>query len=233
MLSAPPAAAPAAEAEPAPPVYATLLAPAATLHYSLHRGAATGSALLQWAPDAGRYALSLRSQMSATPGIDWASLGAIDAHGIAPDRYTESRRGRERRAANFQRDSARITFSGPQLQHALPPGAQDRLSWMLQLGAVIAANPSLQEPGRQVRLFVVGSRGDAEVWTFVVQGLEDIELPGAASAQALHLRREARHLYDTLAQVWLDPARHHLPLRIQLTGHNEVTEFVLERLTLP
>lgn len=231
----PPPATPAADASPAAttPVYATRLAPAATLYYGLRRGAASGRAVLRWAPDGGRYDLSLHGQLLAAPSVAWVSQGAIDAHGIAPERYTESRRGRELRAANFQRASARITFSGPQLEYALPPGAQDRLSWMLQLGAVMAADPTHETPGERLLLFVVGSRGDAEVWTFTVQSRETIELPGTGHVDTVHLRREPQRTYDTLVDVWLDPRRHHLPVRARISVRADSTEFVLEQLTLP
>jgi hypothetical protein len=47
---------------------------------------------------------------------------------------------------------------------------------------------------------------------------------------ALHLRREPRRLYDTTVDVWLDPARQHLPVRARLrvrpTGAE--TELLLE-----
>lgn len=224
------------DADPQPleaPVYATRLPPAATLHYSLRRGTASGQAVLRWSPDGDRYALSLHGHLPKAPTVGWASQGTIDAHGIAPERYTESRLGRELRAANFQRDSGRITFSGPPLEHKLPPGAQDRLSWMLQLGAVLAADRALEAPGQNVQLFVVGSRGDAEVWTFTVQGRAQVDLPGTGQVDSVLLRREPRRTYDTLVEVWLDPARHHLPVRIQLTLRGDSTQFVLEQLTLP
>ena len=50
--------------------------------------------------------------------------------------------------------------------------------------------------------------------------------------EAVHLLREPRQPYDTQAQVWLDPARHHLPvqalLRVRATG--EGTELRLQAL---
>ena len=221
------------------PVYPTRLAPAATLHYALQRGAGIGKAVLRWSHEGARYELSLRGQLPAAPAIARASQGSIDAHGIAPERYAESRSGREQRAVNFRRDSARITFSGPQVEHRLPAGAQDRLSWMLQLGAVLAADRSLEAVGRTVLLFVVGTRGDAEVWTFKVQGPVHIQLPnpgggpGVAAVETVLLRREPRDPYDTLAEVWLDPARHHLPVRAQFTVRGESTQLVMEQLDLP
>ncbi len=202
-------------AEPLP-VYATRLPPTATLHYALQRGQVAGVAALHWRAGPDGYRLSLQHGGAAGVRLDWASEGDFDAAGVAPSRYTESRRGRELRAANFQREAGLITFSGPAVQHPLWRGAQDRLSWMIQLGAVLAAAPERALPGEQVSMWVVGSRGDAEPWVFTVIGHEDLALPAGPVAGAVLLLREPRRPYDTRAEVWLDPARHHLPVRLRL-----------------
>jgi hypothetical protein len=198
------------------PVYRTRLPPPQTLHYELRRGRALGSAELSWAPSpSGQYQLSLKGDLPGAATLGWGSRGGLDADGIAPLRYVEMRRGREAHAANFQRDSGRISFSGPSVEHPLAAGAQDRLSWMVQLAGVLAAEPTLAEVGAQVSMWVVGSRGDGEVWTFVVLGLPDLDLPIGRVEGTVHLIREPRRPYDTQVQVWLDPQRHHLPVQVQ------------------
>jgi hypothetical protein len=217
------------------PIYATHLPPPATLRYALQRGAARGSARLTWAVQADTYQLTLQGMASGSPAIERSSQGGLDAAGIAPLRFAESRRGRELRAANFQREAQRITFSGPAVVYPLVPGSQDRLSWALQLAAVLAANPALAAPGAQVVMFVAGTRGDANVWTFTVQGSETLQLPAGTVGEALHLLREPQGPYDTRAEAWLDPARHHLPvrLRMQVPALGEGTDLQLESMTLP
>ena len=69
----------------------------------------------------GRTALAARRR--PLPADDWnaaarprwvrTARAGSDAAGIAPERYVESRRGREQRAVNFQHEAGRITFSGP------------------------------------------------------------------------------------------------------------------------
>ena len=217
------------------PTYRTQLPPAATLQFVLQRGGATGAAELDWRPSADSYQLTLVGRLMGAPFLGWSSQGGFDDNGIAPLRYVESRRGRDVRAANFQRDTARITFSGPSIEHPLVAGAQDRLSWMLQLAGVMAADPALAAPGTAISMWVVGTRGDAEVWTFVVQGSEDLDLPIGPVAATVHLLREPRRPYDTRAQVWLDPARHHLPVqaRLRVLATGEGTEFRLRALQDP
>ena len=215
------------------PVYATRLPPPSTLQYTMQRSGPgrTGiQAELRWRPVADTYTLTL-----GFAAAGWASVGALDLHGIAPERHVETRRGRELRAVNFQRDSARITFSGPQTEYPLLPGAQDRLSWMLQLAGVLAANPTLGEAGREVALFVAGVRGDAAVWTFTASGPESLELASGTVAGAVHLHREPQRAFDTRVDIWLDPARHHLPvrLRMQTRAAGESTDFVLATMSQP
>jgi hypothetical protein len=211
-----------------PPVYATHLPPPVRLQYALRRGGVTGTAHLDWTREDGRYRLSLQGHLSATPQAAWISQGLLDAAGVAPERYTESRRGREARAANFQREAGRISFSGPSHEYPLVAGAQDRLSWMIQLGAVLAANPELGQPGAQIQVFVVGTRGDGETWVFTVQGRETLDLPSGRVSDAVHLQRQPRRPYDTQADIWLDPVQHHLPVRLHLrvraTGEGSVLE---------
>jgi hypothetical protein len=195
------------------PVYATQVPPAGRWRYRMQRGLATGDADLDWDLRAdGHYELRLEGRVAGVTLLDWASQGQIDAAGLAPDRFALRRRGRDRQAANFQREAGKISFSGPTHEQPLVAGAQDRLSWLLQLSAIVAAAPERFVNKASVVLFVAGARGDADVWTFEVQGLEHLD--GTAS---LKLTREPRRLYDTRAEVWLDPAQHYLPLRVRQT----------------
>jgi hypothetical protein len=215
-----PTPAPAAaitEAAPAPavelPVYATRLPAAGRWRYQLQRGVAAGEADLSWAPAAdGRFELRLEGRIAGVTVLDWVSQGAVDAHGLAPERFAIRRRGRDHQAANFQRDAGKITFSGPTYELPLLPGVQDRLGWLLQLPAVIEAAPERFGPGSRVVLMVVGARGGADVWSFNVIGTDPV-----ADTPALKLLREARRPRDTQVEIWLDPARGHLPLRARMS----------------
>jgi Protein of unknown function (DUF3108) len=214
-----PAALVAAPIEPPPapaievPVYATRLPPAGTWRYQLTRGIASGEALLSWSPtEQQRYEMKLEGLVAGISVLDWVSTGAIDNAGIAPDRFVIRRRGKDSQAANFQRDTSKITFSGPTHELPLIAGVQDRLSWMLQLPGVIKAAPQDFGPGQRVVLMVIGARGGADVWTFNVIGTERV-----GEIVALKLVREARKPRDVQVDVWLDPARGHIPVRALLT----------------
>jgi hypothetical protein len=193
------------------PVYATAAPPSRRLHYRIERGPQHGEAVLEWAQQDGRYTLQLTAELAGRAVLGSISRGAFDHAGLAPERFVETRRQRELRAANFDRDEGRIAFSGPVHQHPLAGGAQDRLSWIVQLAAVLEADPARTE----VRLSVTGARGDSSVWHFVRVAPDE---PGD-TGRSLHFRREARAAHDTHVDIWLDPDTHHLPVRLALRFH--------------
>ena len=200
------------------PLYPTRPPPAFAYAYDLQRGAERGSLTLRWSPDGAHYEASLSATLADAPLFDLRSSGAFDAAGLAPQRHTDRRRGRSLQAASFQRDRGRITFSGVAAEHALAGGVQDRLSWMLQLAAIAAADPALAAPGGQIRLAVVGVRGEADPWTFAHEGDETLALADGSRVRTARLVRLPAYPYDTRAEVWLDPARHFLPLRVRLSN---------------
>lgn len=204
------------------PIYPTRTPPAFAFAYTLTRGAFAYEVELRWQPEGERYVASLEGRDGNNALLAWRSVGGFDAAGIAPLRFVDRRRGRSSLAANFQRDAGKVTFSGPQIEHALTPGAQDRLSWMLQLAAIAAADPARAET-HGVAMIVVGARGEADVWRFEPLGQETLELAEGAVPALRFLRRPER-TYDTRAEVWLVPSYHYLPLRVRLSNGGETLQ---------
>ncbi len=223
LPTAPPEAAsrestfPATPREPTPfadetiPHYRTQFPPAALLRYELSRGGLSGSGELLWRPAGDHYELRLDGRVGPLAVLTQISSGGFDAAGLAPLRFTDKRLRRPTSAANFQREAGKITFSGPATEFALPAGTQDRLSWMMQLAAIVTAEPALRSAGAKVVMGVVGAHADASVWAFRCMGREPVDT-GAGVVDAIKYLREPRELYDTTVQVWLDPARHFLPV---------------------
>jgi hypothetical protein len=218
----------------APPVYRTVLPPPAILRYDMFKGPFSGTGRLHWKPAGGRYEARLEAHVAGLHVLTETSTGLVDAHGIAPVRYTDARARRSAQAANFQRDKGRISYSGPQVEHPLAAGAQDRLSWMIQIGAVLNASPRLAVPGGRVSFQVSGAQGDAEVWTFRYTGADTLRGENGP-LRAVKFTREPRKAYDRLVEVWLDPARHHLPVRARVTATagGEVFELLLRDMQSP
>lgn len=224
-----PAEAAALNTDAPPPTYRTRVPSTALMRYDLRRGILSGEGELRWQQDGRNYELRLQGTVLGMTVLSQTSRGGFDADGLAPERFTDHRRAREPRIADFRRDEKRIVYSGTEVQHPLPAGAQDRLSWLLQLAAIVEAEPARWRAGTHIEMAVTGARGDMDVWTFTVTGEEAIELIGTRLARALALRREPRKPFDTRVEVWLDPARQHLPVRMHLgSGRSDETlEFVL------
>jgi len=225
---------------PAPPTYRTAPPPSMDMKYEVRRGGYAGDARITWRIDVdGRYTLEMQgtgaagAPASLTP--HWTSRGALDADGVAPERFAVSRRGRERHAANFRRDAGIVSFAGPARTWPLAAGAQDRLSWIVQLAAVLQAEPALAAAGTQISMMVVGAHGDAGLWTFTVQRQVVVEGLGGEAVPAWLLHRESDHAHDPRVQVWLAPSLHYLPVRLRLTlpRSDESTEMHLRALQAP
>jgi hypothetical protein len=209
------------------PVYRTQMPPAMTLNYDMRRGSWSGTGELQWNPTAKGYQARLEGRLAGFNILTWASQGGFDAAGLAPVRYTDQRRGKGMQAANFQRAAGKISFSGPSTEYPLLQGAQDRLSWMIQIAAIASADPRRVASGARISMYVVGARGDADVWTFRVQGIEDVK-SGDGTLRTIKLLREQRKPYDTRVEVWLAPSLHYLPVRARLTSDDSPLEFLLQ-----
>jgi Protein of unknown function (DUF3108) len=211
-----PAAQTGASQAPAVPVYATRLPASQRLAYDLKRGMFSGTGELQWQHDGQRYQAGLDGRVAGIQILTWRSEGRIDSAGLAPARYTDKRRGSSEQAANFLRDKGTVVYSGPSVEHAVPRGGQDRLSWMVQIAAILEARAA-QPPvaGEQISIWVSGARGDADVWVFRCLGKQNTQLGGQPVA-TMAFAREPREPYDTRVEVWLDPARQHLPVVARL-----------------
>lgn len=210
-----------------PPLYATRWPQAARLRYALHYRGRSGEAVLSWQPAGDRYGLQLLGLAHAAepagaarrPGraralIEQASQGRLEAHGLVPDRFTDRRGGRSLRAANFRHELGRIEFSGPASVHPDWPGAQDRLSWWVQLVAILAASA---QPLDAIGLFVVDAWGGGELWR--IEHLGSVVLDGPGGTRPVqHWRREPRQPEGQRVEVWLDPSLGFWPVQVRFTA---------------
>jgi hypothetical protein len=197
-------------------IYRTRIPPSTQLSFTLQRGAARGEANLRWHVDGDRYALQLQASLPQGRVVEQHSQGGFDEAGLAPLRLADRRGGRDVRAANFQRDHRKISFSGPRWQWPLYGGTQDRLSWLVQLVAIAAAAPDAMHEGGELSMWVAGTRGALAIWRFEVRGREPLAAPNG-EASAWRLVREPVFPYDVRIEVWLDPVRGHWPLKMRQT----------------
>ena len=224
------------ETAPAPPPITTpavpvRLADSATLHYRVS-GHARGlpfeaEAQLRWQRDSTRYEAEWTVPLPLIGTRAQHSVGAVTAAGLAPERYAERARGE--RAAHFDADGGRIRFSANRPDAALESGAQDRLSGVLQLGGLIAADPGRYPPGSQLSLQTAGVR-EADPWRWQVLDDEVLHIDGQ-QVPCVRLLRAPRHDWDTRIELWLARPLGYLPARLRVTqAGGDVADQQLSRL---
>jgi hypothetical protein len=149
-------------------------------------------------------------------GRTQTSHGQITADGLAPLRFSDKVRSEV--AAHFDRDKGKVTFSANTPDVPLQAGAQDRLSVLVQVGAMIAGDPAHYPQGSTMAFQTVGPRA-ADTWIFTVGSHETLSLPGGQQA-TLKLVRNPREEFDQKVELWLAPALGYLPARIRITESN-------------
>lgn len=145
-----------------------------------------------------------------------SSSGRVTPAGLAPIRFSDKYRSEV--AAHFNREQGKVTFSANTPDVPLLAGAQDRLSILVQLAAMIAGDPVHFQPATTVTLQTIGPR-DADTWLFTVGLEEALTLPGG-ELSALKLVRHPRREFDQKVELWLAPALGYLPARIRITEPN-------------
>lgn len=172
--------------------------------------------VLAWQHDGGSY--TARTEISAflVGSRQQESTGRIGPAGLEPERFADRRRSET--AAHFDRTAGRIRYSRNTPDAPLLPGAQDRVSVILQLGLLLNARPDALGTGQIVRLPVTDTTS-SEVWQFEVGPEEDLALP-AGTVRARKLLRSPRKEFDQRVEIWLAPSLRHLPVRIRLTSRN-------------
>lgn len=172
---------------------------------------------LLWQHQGDRYEAQLEVRAFLLGRRSQVSTGRIGPQGLEPERFAD--RSRQELAAHFMpataSRAAHVVFSANTPDATLVAGAQDRLSVLLQLAGWADAQPQLLQPGMSLSVQTVGAR-EAQSWTFVVDGLQDIDLPGGR-LQAWKLTRQPRREYDQRVEIWLAPQLQHLPARVLIT----------------
>ena len=175
---------------------------------------ASGS--LKWQAKAGTalpkaYEAELRVKAFLVGSRVWRSVGQLSENGLAPTRYSDSWRGE--RAAHFETDTQKISFSGNLPSAPLLPGAQDQVSLFIQMAATVSAQSFA--PGVELNVQTATAR-DAVNWTLTYKADEFIDVNG----DRLETQRWVclpRGKFDSQIEMWLAKAKGGLPARIKIT----------------
>jgi hypothetical protein len=174
------------------------------------------SAQLTWRHDGTQYEAQLEVGGGLYPKRVQRSTGRITAEGLAPERFSD--KSRSEQATHFVREQGKVVFSNNKPDAPLPPGVQDRTSFIIQLAAMLASAPARFPAGTNIVMPVAGT-SDVEPWVFTVEGEEDLSLP-AMKLKAVKLQRLPRKDYDIKVELWLAPRLDYAPVRLRLTNPN-------------
>jgi hypothetical protein len=171
---------------------------------------------LLWQQDGQRYDAKLEVSAFLIGTRTQTSTGTLGPEGLMPTRFGD--KSRSELAAHFQRDKNIISFSANSPSVPLLKGAQDRLSVIIQLGALLAGDPARYPTGTMLS-FQTASQREAEVWQFSVEKEETLQLP-YGTVVAVKLNRSPRREFDQRIEVWLAPEFGYLPVRLRVTNAN-------------
>lgn len=136
-----------------------------------------------------------------------SSQGRVTPAGLRPLAYEDLRPRRDPATARFGWEDKTLVQqyrAEPQSQ-PLPPHAQDRLSFLFAC--------AFQAPGGKVLEFNVADGKGVSHYVFDIAGPERLKVP-AGEFDALRLVKREPAGDPRSTQIWLDPARSHLPLRV-------------------
>lgn len=171
---------------------------------------------LNWQQDGQTYNARLEVGAFLLGSRVQTSSGLLGHEGLMPLRFGD--KSRSELAAHFQRDKNIISFSANTPDVPLLKGAQDRLSVVVQLGALLGAEPDRFPPGTMLSFQTVSQR-EAEMWQFVVEKEELLHLP-YGDVNAIKLNRNPRREFDQRIELWLAPSLGFLPARLRITNAN-------------
>ena len=186
-------------------------------------GAIGGSASLRWVKQEDAHYQLLWQQSVGGKSSQMQSTGVLGADGLQPLRYSEAGSEKSEVATHFVQDKQQIIFSNNSPSAVLAVGVQDRVSVLMQLGGILAAQYEAQALSTTLDMAVAGS-SQMRIWRWQVLGLQDA-LPAVqkalgeeASGKWLAVRhdpsRDGGQPWEPTMTVWYD-CNGFLPVRIE------------------
>ena len=170
---------------------------------------------LFWQHDRQHYQLRFEFKLLSVLLRSQTSSGAVGKEGLQPQTFVDRVRSKERRAT-FDRQREQIAFSAdgaPDM--ALEAGAQDRLSIIFQLAALVAGDPANFQPGRKLAIQTIGPT-DAQTWHFTVAPAQNLRYRGEP-LPTVKFVRDLRDPKDQQVDVWFAPSLGYLPVQLRIT----------------
>lgn len=194
--------------------------PSGDLEYdTFYNGVRNQPGTIHWESDGHTYRLVVSVPLPFVGTYSYESHGHVDAFGLAPDQYIETRGHRGEDVTVFNRETKQIAFTRTPTTLALPDGAQDRFSMIMQLASLVRGAPDVYRPG-VTREFYVTDNDSGEIWPIETIGDETVRTQ-QGFVDARHFMRLPRREGDRRRiDVWLAPSLGWLPVRFVQTEPN-------------
>ena len=200
----------------------------------------TGSAVMTWHTDGSRYRASVEAGVSLLVTrlnlLVLRSEGAIDDHGIAPEKATEKRARRSETATHFNRNGGgnvaganTISFSASDRSYPLLAGAQDKATVPFQLAGIGRAD--INQFGGDIDI-QVGEDKEAALFRFQLVGEDELNTK-MGKLVTWHLTRPPKPgTYSSRLDIWLAPGMQWYPVQIRNTeASGALTTQTVSRIT--
>lgn len=194
--------------------------PSGDMQYdTFYNGVRNQPGTIHWTSDGQHYEMIVSMPVPFVGTFSYSSHGRVDPFGLAPDQYIEKRGRRAEDVTIFNRTDKQIAFTRTPTTLALPDGAQDRFSMVMQLASLVRGDPDAYKPG-VTRQFYVADNDSGEIWPIETIGDETVRT-AQGFIDARHFMRLPRHAGDTRRiDVWLAPSLGWLPARLVQTEPN-------------
>ncbi|MEN9844433.1 MAG: hypothetical protein RLZZ612_2262 [Pseudomonadota bacterium] len=189
------------------------------LHYEItgvHQGVPwqSGMGALDWVHQGDAYSLAFAFPHRTGKLRTQTSRGGLSVEeGLVPVRFGD--RHQSERAAHFQRTEGAklVRFSANLPPVQLQSHAQDQLSVVVQLAAIVSGQIATGTPANRTVSFQVATAQDAATWTF------NIEFP-TDPADVIYVTKTPTHRYDGRWELWLAPELSYFPAKWRVSLYN-------------
>lgn len=145
------------------------------------------------------------------------STGLLSPQGLVP--VEASLRLPEAQAMRFDYPARQVHFSATGADEPLRPGVQDRLSVLMQLGALLAGDAQRYPVGTRIDLPAAHPYGPG-AWRFEVEAEEPVTALNGRELPTLRLVHQPEDERDARIEVWLGRSLNYLPVRLRITEAN-------------
>src|SRR5690606_8102594 len=116
----------------------------------------------------------------------------------------------------------RLEFAPEPAEWKMPAGTQDRLSMIVQLASLLAADHDRYPGGSAITLPLASANPPSvQNWSFLIdQGEQHVEGMDGNTLRAVHLTHIPRQDGDARLELWLAPALEYLPARVSVVEPN-------------